>query len=36
VKNARIKQELGVVLRYPTYRAGLEALAVEERDAPRS
>ena len=26
VKNDRIKQELGVTLRYPTYREGLRAL----------
>jgi nucleoside-diphosphate-sugar epimerase len=30
VKNARIKQELGVALRYPNYRAGLEALLAAE------
>ena len=28
VKNARIKRELGVVLRYPTYREGLRAIAI--------
>jgi len=28
VRNAKIKRELGVVLRYPTYREGLRALAV--------
>ena len=27
VRNDRIKQELGVVLQYPTYREGLRALA---------
>ena len=27
VKNDRIKNELGVVLRYPTYREGLRAIA---------
>jgi nucleoside-diphosphate-sugar epimerase len=27
VKNDRIKQELGVTLRYPTYREGLQAIA---------
>jgi hypothetical protein len=26
VKNDRIKNELGVVLRYPTYREGLRAI----------
>lgn len=30
VKNARIKQELGVALRYPDYRAGLAAVLVEQ------
>jgi len=35
VSNARIKSELGIALRYPTYRAGLRALlAQEEADAP--
>ena len=29
VRNDRIKTELGVVLRYPTYREGLRALALE-------
>lgn len=35
VKNDRIKQELGITLRYPTYREGLQALyaAGEERSA---
>lgn len=33
VSNARIKQELGVTLRYPDYRAGLAALLGEESDA---
>ena len=27
VRNDRIKSELGVVLRYPTYREGLRAIA---------
>jgi len=27
VRNDRIKQELGVALRYPTYREGLRAIA---------
>lgn len=27
VRNGRIKEELGVVLRYPTYREGVEAIA---------
>jgi hypothetical protein len=27
VKNRRIKEELGVALRFPTYREGLRALA---------
>ena len=31
VRNDRIKQELGVVLRYPTYEAGLAALLAEEK-----
>lgn len=31
VSNKRIKQELGVVLKYPDYRAGLKALLAEER-----
>jgi hypothetical protein len=32
--NARIKEELGVILRYPTYREGLESLlAAEEAGA---
>jgi nucleoside-diphosphate-sugar epimerase len=30
VRNDRIKEELGVVLRYPTYREGLAALLAEE------
>jgi nucleoside-diphosphate-sugar epimerase len=30
VRNDRIKTELGVVLRYPTYREGLRALAAEQ------
>ena len=33
VSNARIKAELGVVLRYPNYRAGLAALLAEDADA---
>ena len=32
VSNARIKQELGVRLRYPDYRAGLQALLAAEAD----
>lgn len=31
VSNARMKRELGVELRYPTYKAGLDALLVAER-----
>ena len=35
VSNARIKSELGVALRYPTYREGLNAILREEaRDLP--
>jgi len=30
VKNAKLKRELGVALRYPTYREGLKALAAEK------
>ena len=30
VSNARIKSELGVALRYPTYREGLAAILREE------
>jgi hypothetical protein len=30
VRNARIKRELGVKLRYPTYRDGLRAILAEE------
>ena len=30
VRNARIKEELGVRLRYPTYREGLRAIVAEE------
>ena len=30
-KNDRIKQELGVRLRYPTYREGLRAIAARVR-----
>ena len=29
VSNERITQELGIVLQYPTYRAGLEALLTD-------
>lgn len=32
VDNTRMKRELGVRLRYPTYRAGLDALFATERD----
>ena len=31
VSNARIKSELGVRLKYPTYRAGLDAALAAER-----
>ena len=31
VRNDRIKDELGVVLRYPDYRSGLAALLADER-----
>ncbi len=34
VSNARIKDELGVTLRYPNYRAGLAALRAEEAGKP--
>ena len=34
VRNDRIKSMLGVSLRYPTYREGLRALAIEMSDAP--
>ena len=34
VRNDRIKDELGVVLRYPDYRVGLEALLALETGAP--
>ncbi len=34
IRNARIKSELGVALRYPTYREGLSALLT--RDAPQA
>jgi hypothetical protein len=30
VSNARIKRELGVVLRYPSYRDGLPAILADE------
>jgi len=33
VRNDRLKRELGVVLRYPTYREGLSAIAAQ-RKAP--
>ena len=37
VSNARIKAELGIKLKYPTYRAGLDALlAAEKSGAPES
>jgi hypothetical protein len=32
VRNDRIKDELGVVLRYPTYREGLAALLTEQTE----
>ena len=32
IKNARIKSELGVKLRYPTYREGLTALLADDSD----
>jgi nucleoside-diphosphate-sugar epimerase len=32
VRNARLKSELGVALRYPTYREGLRALLAERKD----
>ena len=32
VSNARMKRELGVTLKYPTYKAGLDALLAAERD----
>ncbi|MGE0580492.1 SDR family oxidoreductase [Reyranella sp.] len=35
VRNDRIKQELGVTLRYPTYREGLRAIALEDLRPPR-
>ncbi len=34
VSNALIKSELGIMLRYPNYRAGLAALLAEEAGAP--
>ena len=34
VRNGRIKTELGVELRFPDYRAGLDALLREEGAAP--
>ncbi len=33
VRNGRIKDELGITLRYPDYRAGLRAIAAEEDEA---
>lgn len=33
VSNRRIKEELGVVLKYPTYREGLQALIAQEKSA---
>ena len=36
VKNLRLKEELGVLLRYPDYRVGLPAAVDEERVAARS
>ena len=36
VANARIKQELGVRLRYPDYRAGLTAILAAERGSSPS
>jgi len=35
VRNGRIKRELGVTLRYPDYRAGLDAILVEDSAAAR-
>jgi nucleoside-diphosphate-sugar epimerase len=35
VRNDRIKEELGVVLRYPSYREGLAALLAEEAETRR-
>ena len=34
VRNNRMKRELGIILRYPTYREGLKALMNEGRDFP--
>jgi nucleoside-diphosphate-sugar epimerase len=34
VNNEKLKRELGVILRYPTYREGLTALFEQERRAP--
>ncbi len=34
VRNARIKQELGVALKYPDYKSGLGAIAAAESPAP--
>jgi hypothetical protein len=36
VRNERLRRELGVTLRYPDYRRGLEALLEIERGAPGS
>ena len=35
VRNGRIKEELGVVLRFPTYRAGLADILQCEQERPR-
>jgi hypothetical protein len=35
VRNALIKRELGVALRYPDYRAGLAAILAEASDLPK-
>jgi hypothetical protein len=35
VRNAKLKRELGVALRYPTYREGLKALFDEELSSLR-
>ena len=32
IRNDRIKRELGVELKYPTYREGLAALLVQEKE----
>jgi nucleoside-diphosphate-sugar epimerase len=36
IRNDRIKRELGVVLKYPTYREGLRALLAGPEEAPES